>query len=66
MKFRDLTKLIEADGWQLARQKGSHAHYTHPVKRGSVTIAGHPGDDVRPGTLASICEQAQIPKPKRK
>lgn len=26
--------------------KGDHRHYRHPYKRGIVTIAGHPGDDV--------------------
>ena len=60
MKIRDIIKLIEKDGWTLARQKGSHRQYKHPVKKGLVTIAGHPGDDLGPGTLKSILSQAQL------
>ncbi len=60
MKVRDVIKLIEKDGWTLSRQKGSHRQYKHPVKKGLVTIAGHPGDDLGPGTLRSILKQAKI------
>ena len=35
-------------------EKGSHAQYTHPTKTGRVTVAGKPGDDVHPKTLASV------------
>jgi len=60
MKVRDVIKLIEKDERTLSRQKGSHRQYKHPVKRGLVTIAGHPGDDLGPGTLRSILKQAKI------
>lgn len=33
-----LIKLIEDDGWYLARKKGDHNHYKHPTKKGLVTI----------------------------
>ena len=39
MKLRDLIKLIEKDGWKLARTRGSHHQYRHSVKRGTVTVA---------------------------
>lgn len=38
-------------GWTLARTRGSHHHFKHPSKPGIVTVAGHPGVDVPPGTL---------------
>jgi predicted RNA binding protein YcfA (HicA-like mRNA interferase family) len=60
MKVRDVIKLIEADGWYIVVTKGSHRQYKHPNKPGRVTIAGHPGDDLAPGTLNSIFKQAQI------
>ena len=60
MKIRDVIKLIEADGWYLVVTKGSHRQYKHPSKSGRVTIAGHPGDDLAPGTLNSIFKQAQV------
>jgi predicted RNA binding protein YcfA (HicA-like mRNA interferase family) len=60
MKFRDLQKMIEEDGWKQIRQRGSHQHFAHAAKPGIVTLAGHPANDVPPGTLNSIKKQAGI------
>jgi predicted RNA binding protein YcfA (HicA-like mRNA interferase family) len=60
MKFGELIALIEADGWRLKRQRGSHRQYVHPTKRGKVTIAGKPSETAPPGTAASILEQAGL------
>ena len=62
MKIRDVIKLIEADGWYLVATEGSHRQYKHLTKPGRVTIAGHPGDDLAPGTLNSVLKQAQLAK----
>jgi predicted RNA binding protein YcfA (HicA-like mRNA interferase family) len=62
MKIRDVIKLIEADGWYLVATRGSHRQYKHPNKPGRVTIAGHPGDELAPGTLNSVLKQAQLVK----
>ncbi|MDT8402896.1 MAG: type II toxin-antitoxin system HicA family toxin, partial [Bacteroidales bacterium] len=51
MKVRDAIKIIEADGWYLNKNKGSHQQYKHHTKPGRVTIAGHPNDDLAAGTL---------------
>jgi predicted RNA binding protein YcfA (HicA-like mRNA interferase family) len=60
MKVRDLIKRVEADGWREIAHKGSHRQYKRPLKRGRVTIPGHPDDDVAHGTLKSVYRQAQI------
>lgn len=60
MKIRDIIKLLEKDGWYLVATRGSHRQYKHPSKAGRVTIAGHPNDDLAPGTLNSILKQAQM------
>jgi len=60
MKIRDIIKLIEQDGCYIVATRGSHRQYKHPTKSGRVTIAGHPGDDLAPGTLNSILKQAQL------
>lgn len=60
MKIRDIIRLIEEDGWFLVAIKGSHRQYKHAEKSGRVTIAGHPGHDVAPGTLNSIMKQAGL------
>jgi len=65
MKIRDVIKLIEDDGWYLVVTQGSHRQYKHPTKPGRVTIAGHPANDLAPGTLDSVFKQAQVRKPKK-
>ena len=55
MKVIEIIKIIEDDGWVLARQKGSHRQYKHNLKSGLVTIASHKlSDDIAIGTLNSI------------
>jgi predicted RNA binding protein YcfA (HicA-like mRNA interferase family) len=60
MKVKEVILLIEKDGWFMAAQRGSHRQYKHPAKKGRVTIAGKPSDDMAKGTLNSIFKQAQI------
>ena len=60
MKVRDVIKMIQEDGWYHVRTTGSHRHFKHEIKPGIVTIPGHPGDDVAPGTLNSIKKQAGL------
>ena len=60
MKVRDIIKLLEQDGWYLKATKGSHRQYKHPTKSGRVTLPGHPGDDLAPGTLNSVLKQAGL------
>ena len=59
-KVRDVIKLIEADGWREVATKGSHRQFKHATKTGRVTIAGHPSDDLAPGTYNSILKQAGL------
>jgi predicted RNA binding protein YcfA (HicA-like mRNA interferase family) len=65
LKYREIVKLIEADGWRLSRQRGSHRQYTHETKPGVVTIAGQPNKDVPKGTAANILRQAGLRGPNR-
>ena len=60
MKVREAIKRLEGDGWYLVATRGSHRQFKHPVKRGRVTVAGKPADDLAPGTLKSILTQAQL------
>ena len=62
MKYRDLIKRIEADGWRLERTVGSHMQYRHPSKPGTVTVAadGKLARDVPIGTLNSVLRQAGL------
>ena len=60
MKVRTVIKLIEWDGWRQVRQRGSHRHFRHPTKPGTVTVAGHRNHDLHPKIKASIIQQAGL------
>jgi predicted RNA binding protein YcfA (HicA-like mRNA interferase family) len=60
LKVRDLIRLIETRGWYLARTRGDHRQYRHPIVPGVVTVSGHPGDDVMKKTLVSVLRQAGL------
>lgn len=60
MKVREVIRTLEQEGWQQARQKGSHRQFQHPERPGVVTVAGAPADEVPKGTLASIWRQAHL------
>jgi predicted RNA binding protein YcfA (HicA-like mRNA interferase family) len=60
VKVRRILRLLKEDGWSLVRQRGSHRQFQHPNKRGTVTVAGKPGDELHPKTAASILKQADI------
>ena len=60
MTVREVLRIIEDAGWVMVAQKGSHRQYKHPDKPGRVTVAGHPKDDIAPGTLNSILRQAGL------
>lgn len=54
MCVREVVRLIETDGWYLVATKGSHRQYRHPRKSGRITVAGHPADDLAPGTVNRV------------
>jgi predicted RNA binding protein YcfA (HicA-like mRNA interferase family) len=60
MKVKDVIQLLEADGWVLARTRGSHRQYKNLDKPGLVTVPGKLSDDLAPGTLNSILKQAGL------
>lgn len=59
MRFREIEKIILADGWQLKTAKGSHYSYIHPTKPGKVSIPNHPRD-LDPRTIKSTLKQAGL------
>lgn len=61
MNSKELIKMIEADGWQLVRAKGSHHHFKHPTKPGLVTVP-HPKRTMAIGIIANILKQAGLKK----
>ncbi len=63
--FREFITIIEAYGFVLARQDGSHRRYVGMVgaKRRQVTVAVvNQGDEIRTGTLKSMIRQSGLPE----
>jgi predicted RNA binding protein YcfA (HicA-like mRNA interferase family) len=60
MKVREVLRLLRDDGWLAVATRGSHVQLKHPTKPGRVTVAGHPNDDLAPGTLRSILVRADL------
>jgi len=60
VKVWHVLAILEADGWQLARTRGSHRQYKRPQKPGKVTIPAKRSDDLHPKTAASILAQAGL------
>ena len=64
MKFRDVIRILKAQGFQLDRVRGSHRQFEGVVagKRYVVTVSGKDSQDVKEGILKSIREQSGLPR----
>ena len=62
MKYRELIRLLEQNGWYLERQSSSHMVFRHRTKPGSIVVAGGGklGRDVPTGTENAILRQAGL------
>ena len=63
MLVRDAIKMIQIAGWHLAATRGSHRQYRHPTKKGRVTIAGTPSDELGHGALGVVLKRANLKGP---
>ncbi|MBI2587078.1 MAG: type II toxin-antitoxin system HicA family toxin [Rhodospirillales bacterium] len=59
MNSREILKKLQADGWFVERQRGSHVHLRHPTKPGTVTVV-HPRRDTPTGTIKAIERQSGV------
>lgn len=66
MKVSDILKLLADDGWETVRTRDSHRQMKHPIKKGTVTVAGKPSLEIPVGTLKSIRKQTQIDEKEEK
>jgi predicted RNA binding protein YcfA (HicA-like mRNA interferase family) len=60
VKVREVLRMLEAQGWYLARTRGSHRQYKYLERPGLVTVPGRSGDELAAGTLRSILKQAGL------
>ena len=60
-RVKEIIEILEADGWYLNRQKGSHKQYKHLLKAGTVTIPDHgKNDELEHYLVNSILKQAGL------
>lgn len=53
-KYREVRAALEASGWTVVRQRGSHEIWAHTERAGRIVVAGKDSATVPPGTLGSI------------
>nr|WP_255702223.1 type II toxin-antitoxin system HicA family toxin [Salinicola sp. DM10] len=56
---RALIRELERDGWALVRVNGSHHHFRHPIKPGTVTVP-HPKKNLKTGLVKGIRKSAGL------
>jgi len=61
VKAKDFIRVISKLGYQLHRQKGSHAIYKNSSGQ-RVVVPIHPGKDLKPGTLSGMIKDIGLEK----
>lgn len=61
MDSKEIIRMLQDDGWEIVRTKGSHHHLKHSNKPGLVTVP-HPKKDLPIKTVGSILKQAGLKK----
>lgn len=56
MKFSELQKILERDGWFIERT-GKHHIYAHPTKKGKIPVGNHGSQEIPTGTMMSILKR---------
>ena len=56
----ELLAALHRAGWEVVRQRGSHARLAHPERTTRVTVSVHARQIVKPGTLRGVLEQAGL------
>jgi predicted RNA binding protein YcfA (HicA-like mRNA interferase family) len=59
VKFSELQRKLQKDGWYIERTNKHHI-YAHPTKPGKIPVGKHGSEEVPKGTLNSILKAAGI------
>jgi len=66
VKAKDLIRVVKQLGFELDRQKGSHAIFYRPSDKARVVIPVHAGRDIKSKTLHGILDDMRITPEKLK
>ena len=59
---RDVRRILEQHGFDLARQRGDHMVMQRQVQGSTITVPVPDHRELRVGTLLSIIRQSQLPR----
>lgn len=59
-KVKDITNLLENNGWRCIRIKGDHRIYTKYGAMRPIVVPGNLNDDLAIGTLKSILRESGL------
>ena len=59
-KVREVSDLLEENGWVCVRIRGDHRIYQKPGARRPIVLPGNMNDDIAVGTLKSILREAGL------
>lgn len=57
---RDVCRILEQHGFEIARQRGSHIVMQRRTDLGTITVPIHDHPELRAGTLQSIIRQSGV------
>lgn len=60
VKVSEIIRRLEADGWYMKSQEGSHRQFVHPSKKGKTTVNGKTSLDIWGDLLKSIEKQSGL------
>lgn len=59
-KVKEVSDLLEQNGWRLVRIKGDHRIYYRDGAKRPIVVPGNMNDDLAIGTLKSILKEAGL------
>ncbi len=64
MKVKNVIRILEANGFELNRTRGSHRQFKGVIEgeKRLVTVAGKKNQDMKTGILRSVIRQSGLPR----
>jgi mRNA interferase HicA len=60
VKYNELIRILNKDGWFVIRQSGSHLIMKHPIKKGQVNCPNHGSKEIGNGLAIKIMKEAGL------
>lgn len=57
MKWNELRRIAEENGWRLFRHGANHDIYRHPEKDEAILIGRHGSEEIKKGTFSTLKKQ---------